>query len=109
VVARIVAEGVGNLRHRISQSHGLVHLAASGETTWHHFAVAIVEGLRLRGVRLAVGRVVALRSEEYPTKAKRPRNSRLDLTRLSEVFAVEPPHWEQGLARELDLLARKMK
>jgi dTDP-4-dehydrorhamnose reductase len=106
VVARALAEG--NLRHRISQCNGLIHLAASGEASWYQFAVAIVEGLRSRGVKLAVRGIVALRSEDYPTKARRPHNSRLDLTRLRQVFGIEPPNWEEGLARELDLLARQL-
>jgi dTDP-4-dehydrorhamnose reductase len=108
VVARVLAGGSDDLHARIDAANGLVHVAAAGETSWYHFTLAIVEGLRTRGVKLAAHHIVALRSDEYPTKAKRPRNSRLDLTRLREVFAVEPVAWEQALVRELDLLAREM-
>jgi dTDP-4-dehydrorhamnose reductase len=49
--------------------------------------------------------VIPIRTEDYPTRAKRPRNSRLDLTRLREVFSLTPIPWRDALARELDALA----
>jgi dTDP-4-dehydrorhamnose reductase len=65
-------------RNRSAQANGSVHVAAGGETSWHGFACAIVEGLKLRGVPLAVEDVIPIRTDEYPTPAKRPHNSRLD-------------------------------
>ena len=59
-------------------------MAAAGEMSWHGFACAIVEGLKARGVKLAVEQVVPISTDQYPTKARRPRNSRLDLTRLAK-------------------------
>jgi len=84
---------------------GIINIAASGETTWHGFAVAIVEGLKSRGMPLAVERIVPIATEDYPTKARRPKNSRLDLTRLRETFGITTPKWDQALALELDQLA----
>ena len=89
--------------------NGIVHLAASGETSWHGFACTFVEGLRKRGVRLAVEKIIPIQTEEYPTPARRPRNSRLDLTRLSQVFEIVPAHWRDVLDRELDALAVELR
>ena len=58
---------------------------------------------------LAVQSIVPLRTEDYPTKAKRPHNSRFDLTRLREVFGVTTPSWREALEREIDLLAQEMR
>jgi dTDP-4-dehydrorhamnose reductase len=44
---------------------------------------------------------------QYPAKAPRPRNSRLDLTRLQSVFGITPAPWRDALAPELDHLARE--
>jgi dTDP-4-dehydrorhamnose reductase len=85
-----------------------VHLAACGETSWHGFACAIVEGLKARGVALAAERIVPIASEDYPTKARRPRNSRLDLSRVQSIFGIAPPSWQDALAPELDRLARDL-
>jgi dTDP-4-dehydrorhamnose reductase len=84
---------------------GIINIAASGETTWYGFAVTIVDGLKSRGMPLAVERIVPIATEDYPTKARRPKNSRLDLTRLRETFGITTPKWDQALALELDQLA----
>ena len=104
-IARILSDGIESLRARCTQSGGIVHVAAAGETSWHAFACAIVEGLRERGVRLAVERVAPISTDQYPTKARRPLNSRLDLTRLQSVFGITPPRWQEALSLELDRLA----
>jgi dTDP-4-dehydrorhamnose reductase len=80
-------------------------VAAAGETSWHGFAVAIVEGLKARHVALRVQTVRPIRTQDYPTTAQRPANSRLDLARLRKVFGVATPDWRRALARELDILA----
>jgi dTDP-4-dehydrorhamnose reductase len=104
-VAKIVANPGPLLVERLRASRGLVNVAATGETSWHGFATAIVEGLRARHVALRVQTVRPIRTQDYPTKAKRPANSRFDLTRLREVFGVETPGWRDALSAELDALA----
>lgn len=84
------------------------HVACSGVTSWHGFAVAILDGLRNRGIAVMADDVVPIATSEYPTKAKRPANSRLDLSRLKASFGLVPPAWETALAVELDALARDL-
>ena len=71
-------------------------MTAGGETTWHGFAEAIVA---LEGVKTPV---LAIRSEDYPTAAQRPRNSRLDNARLHSTFGVALPEWRDGLAEVIE-------
>ena len=85
-IARATAEV---LRH---PAEGLYHMSAAGQTSWCGFARAI---LSRAGIRTPV---VAIRSEEYPTAARRPRNSLLDNSRLREAFGVSLAPWEEGLA-----------
>lgn len=103
-VAGLLSGGREAFAARAREAQGLVHFAAGGETSWHGFATAIVEGLRARGVPLAVEQVTPIPTEAYPTRATRPRNSRLDLSRIRQVFGVSPPHWRDALDRELDAL-----
>ena len=107
-IATIVADHRSDLPLRFAAANGLVHLAAAGETSWHGFATAIIDGLRARGAPLKAHSIVPIRTEDYPTRAKRPANSRLDMTRLQRVFGVRTPHWQQALAVELDVLAREL-
>ncbi len=109
VVAAILAPGTGSLHQRFAEAQGCVNIAAAGETSWHGFASAIVEGLKFRNVSLSVQSILPLRTEEYPTKARRPLNSRFDLTRLWKVFRIATPPWHQALEHELDELAQEMR
>ena len=86
---------------------GLVHLANSGSTSWHGFASAIVEGLKARGQPVKASAVRAITTKDFPTKAVRPANSRLDLSRLRQVFDVTTLPWQQALGRELDILVQR--
>ena len=79
------------------------------ETSWRGFACTIVEGLRKRDVNLTVDKIIPIKTEDYPTPAKRPLNSRLDLTRLREVFKITPAHWLDALEPELDILAEELR
>ena len=109
IVAGMLMDGLDTFRGRCTQANGLVNLTATGETSWHGFANAIVSGLKARGVTLAVERIHPIASEDYPTPAKRPHNSRLDLSRLQEVFGVTPRPWHDALNDELDLLAKSLQ
>jgi dTDP-4-dehydrorhamnose reductase len=100
-LSRIVAGDATTLASRFAKAGGITHLAASGCTSWCGFATAIVDGLRARGEDIKTERVFPIRTEEYPTKARRPRNSRLDLSRLNEVFGESPPKWTSALTMEL--------
>ncbi len=94
---------------RFAEADGVVNVAAAGETSWHGFASAIVDGLKARGIALATETISPINTADYPTKAKRPANSRFDLTRLRQLFGVTTPDWRQGLDLELDALASEMR
>ena len=72
--------------------NGLYHLTAAGETTWYGFACEI---MRHAGLTPVVHRI---RSDEYPTAARRPANSVLDNGRIRSVAPVAMPAWEVSLA-----------
>jgi dTDP-4-dehydrorhamnose reductase len=88
-------------------AYGLVHLAKPGSTNWHGFESAIVEGLKARGQPVKASAVQTIMTEDFPTKAVRPANSRLDLSRLRQVFGVTTPPWYEALRRELDIVVHR--
>ena len=76
---------------------GVFHAAGSGETTWHGLACAVFEDAAAQG--LSVPRVDPIATADWPTPARRPADSRLDCSRLEQVFGVRLPHWREGLRR----------
>ncbi|MGY3560518.1 dTDP-4-dehydrorhamnose reductase [Bradyrhizobium sp. USDA 4463] len=96
----IIGSAGGDLTALLHDRGGVLNVACSGETSWHGFATAIVEEMRARGRTLACRRIVPIGAVDYPTKAVRPANSRLNLARLRERFGVTPPDWRAALAQE---------
>jgi dTDP-4-dehydrorhamnose reductase len=107
-VASILRRRLHDLPDLFAKADNMVHFTASGVTSWHGFASAIVDGLKRRGVALRARTVEPILSSEYPATAVRPANSRLDTSRIQKVFGICATPWREALDRELDLLAKEM-
>lgn len=65
------------LINQTSFSTGLHHLQLEPYTTWYNFSLQIIDEARKEGLPVTVEKVIGIPTEEYPTPAKRPKNSRL--------------------------------
>jgi dTDP-4-dehydrorhamnose reductase len=81
---------------------GIYHAAGTGETTWHELATATFEAAARHG--MAPPAVEPISTGQWPTKARRPPDSRLDCARLEAVFGLRLPHWRDGLARTIEAI-----
>jgi len=75
---------------------GVYHLVNQGFTSWHGFASAILKQAQLQGA-IKLHALHGISSQNYPTPARRPLNSRLSTALLKERLGIELPTWEQGL------------
>lgn len=82
--------------------YGTYHLANEGECSWAELAGEV---FRLRGLPAAVK---AISTEDYPAKARRPLNSRLDRGNLASAGISPMPEWPDALRRYLKELADKL-
>ncbi|HZH46909.1 MAG TPA: dTDP-4-dehydrorhamnose reductase [Roseococcus sp.] len=81
---------------------GAFHMAGGGHANWHEFAEAIFAAARPHGGPSP--RVLPIATHEYPVKATRPADGRMDQSRLRDVFGVSLPPWPEGLARVIKAL-----
>lgn len=79
---------------------GVYHLAASGQTSWHRFAEAIVGLMPAQGKKCSL--VEAITTAEYPTPTRRPAYSVLSCERLKRTFGLQLPDWEESLKQVLE-------
>ena len=88
---------------------GLYHLCPQGETNWHAYASWVIKRAlahprwhdRLKLQQLES--IQAISSAEYPTPAKRPKNSRLDCSKWSTSFSASRLiPWEEALSPTLN-------
>jgi len=88
--------------HSYAGLTGIYHVTCAGETTWCRFARAIMS--RSAEKCGPACRVRPIATSEYPTRAKRPANSRLNCSKLAQVFGIRLPPWEKSLDICLDQL-----
>ena len=102
IIARLMgpAGGEGS-----SQLPGIYNLCSAGYTSWFGFAQAILERAPAALVSVKPG-LQAIASEDYPTPAARPRNSRLSLDKLAASFGLAMPQWQDALDLCMEELAR---
>ena len=74
---------------------GLYHLAPTGETSWYGFAQEIFQ---LAGQTVKANPIP---TSEYPTPAKRPLNSRMDVAKLEKNLSIQLPGWKSSLTLTL--------
>lgn len=77
---------------------GVYHAADRGEATWFSFAQEFLRLAVAERPHTKVARLVPIPTSEYPTPARRPANSRLDCSRLRQVFGITMPAWQQSAA-----------
>lgn len=83
-----------------SEKYGIYHATNEGFCSWAEFAAEIFR---------AAGRsvnVTSVPSHAYPTKAVRPKNSRLSKASLDAAGFRRLPAWQDAVARCLEELAR---
>lgn len=88
------------LRQGIAQP-GVRHIVASGETSWHGFAEAIMDEAHARGLIGRKPRVVPITTADFPTRAQRPAYSVLDTSGLQRDYGLTLPDWRHALATTL--------
>lgn len=97
VIARkLKADSSQNLR-------GTFHMTGQGEASWADMAEAVFQVAAQGHGRRAV-RIRRISTQDYPTAAKRPINSRLDNRKLEETYGVRLPEWRESLASCVDRL-----
>ncbi len=85
--AALVALGLPALKARA----GLYHFSATGATTWHGFASAIVGNV-------AAPIVTPITTADFPTPARRPAYGVLDTSLFAATFGFGLPAWQDSLA-----------
>ena len=78
-----------------TDKYGRYHATNEGICTWYEFACEI---FKQAGMNVSVAPVS---SEEYPAKAKRPSNSRMDKSKLTANGFQPLPTWQDALSRYL--------
>jgi len=94
-----LADFLWGLVERESVPAGIYHFTDAGVASWYDFAVAVEEETRHRRSRPVLVRPI--RTEDYPTPARRPSYSVLDKQAAWALWGRRPDHWRDALRRML--------
>ncbi|MFP4296163.1 MAG: dTDP-4-dehydrorhamnose reductase [Halothiobacillaceae bacterium] len=81
--------------------HGIHHWTDAGVASWYDFAVAIHALGRAQGLLANEVRIDPIRSEDYPTAARRPGFAVLEKAQTWTVLDIPPVHWREALEQAL--------
>jgi dTDP-4-dehydrorhamnose reductase len=82
--------------------HGIYHATAEGYGTWYEAAAAFLQRMRV------AHNLSPCTSEQYPTRAIRPRNSIMENQRLKEAGINCMCHWEEDLEQFVTLFRDRL-
>lgn len=79
----------------VTDKYGKYHATNEGLCSWYEFACEIFKQAKLDV------KVIPVDSTQFPVKAKRPYNSRMDKSKLDENGFKHLPKWQEALGRYL--------
>lgn len=110
--ARGIAKAIATIVLQMSEAEtvderwGTYHYTGNPFVSWADFACEIFQQAEKESMIPNVPTVNAIGTEQYPTPAKRPANSRLDCSKIKSAFGIEPDDWRGSLAEVLDEIRR---
>lgn len=93
-----LAHALADLASRKDGPYGTYHYTNEGQTTWHGFATEIERLGREAGILQKPCTVDAIKSDEYPSKVKRPAWSVLSKAKTRQALGLSTPDWQASLA-----------
>ncbi len=96
-IAKALIEMANQILAGKENAFGVYHFTGKPYVSWYEFAKAIFAEAELQNILEKSPLVNSIATSDYPTPAKRPANSRLDLTKIKQVFNIEPSDWRNAL------------
>lgn len=87
-----------------SDKYGIYHATNEGFCSWYEFACEIFRQASEFDQAYKNVSVVPVTSDKYPSKAKRPSNSRMNKDKLNENGFERLPDWQDALRRYIELI-----
>ncbi|MBE8607853.1 dTDP-4-dehydrorhamnose reductase [Vibrio sp. OPT10] len=96
-----IANTLIQIAKRINQGdaveYGVYHYSGLPHVSWFDFADAIFDVAVEQGVLEKKPRLTSITTDQYPTPAKRPSNSRLSTEKITQGFSIEASDWKIAL------------
>jgi len=94
---RFITEQIKHIIPQLNDNNtGVYHLVPDGSCSWYEFAKEII---RYTNPQFDLKNILAITTDEFPTKTKRPKNSVLNNAKIKQTFSLEFNHWKETLEK----------
>jgi dTDP-4-dehydrorhamnose reductase len=76
---------------------GVFHYGGYKKTSWNEFAVYIFKEAYKIGLIKNIPKINNIESKDYPTLAKRPKNSSLNSSLICNLLGIKPSNWRRSV------------
>ncbi|VEB38799.1 dTDP-6-deoxy-L-mannose dehydrogenase RmlD [Legionella sainthelensi] len=101
-IARVLLAIVSKINSPSFKDWGIYHYAGAGVTNWYEFSRVFIDLARNKGMMLPLAHLSPIKTEEYVTKAARPKNSVLDTTKIEQILGIDCQSWKNYLPEVVD-------
>lgn len=98
-LAQVILEIINQIheKHWQEDYHGIFNACGRGDATWFELACVTLKEASLYGQKEP--QIQPILTEDWPTPAKRPLDSRLDTTKLRKTFGLTFPLWQESVSK----------
>ncbi|KJF90569.1 dTDP-4-dehydrorhamnose reductase [Photobacterium leiognathi] len=97
-----IANDIVKQGNSFDHQYGIYHFSGLPHTSWCGFAQTIFDKAVEQKVLDKAPIVKGINTEDYPTPAKRPANSKLDTQKITETFGIQACDWQRALNQLVD-------
>lgn len=96
-----IAEALIAIAERYQQDNdlpwGIYHYSGVPHVNWYDFAKSIFNEVQSEAIYNQAPSLKPIATEDYPTPAKRPKNSRMSCEKIKVAFDIAPSNWRLAL------------
>ena len=94
---QFIARQIQQIIPQLSENNvGIYHMVPDGSCSWYKFAQEIIGQTN---PQFNLENLLAITTDEFPTKTKRPKNSILNNAKIKKTFNLECNHWQIELEK----------
>jgi dTDP-4-dehydrorhamnose reductase len=99
--ALVLVKSRSDPRDWFKRFKGIYHLAGNGSCSRYELALQTL-GIYTERTGSSLASITPARSDEFPSPAKRPKDSSLDCSKFESTFGLQIPSWQDSLRLAMD-------
>ncbi|MET1253593.1 dTDP-4-dehydrorhamnose reductase [Aliikangiella maris] len=98
-IADAIVEIIYQIEDKRFDSWGSYHYSGYPYASWYEFAEQIFVKAKGKGLLESIPKLNKIQTEDYPTPAARPKNSKLECSKVKLQLGIEPSDWLKALEK----------